>query len=83
MKRKALLLWLCIAVVLTALPVRAAEYQENSDATSLLLMEASSGTVLYEKNADEALPPASVTKIMTVLLVLEAIDAGKAAHRYI
>lgn len=77
MKRKALLLWLCIAVVLTALPVRAAEYQENSDATSLLLMEASSGTVLYEKNADEALPPASVTKIMTVLLVLEAIDAGK------
>ncbi|MBO5648366.1 MAG: D-alanyl-D-alanine carboxypeptidase [Clostridia bacterium] len=39
-------------------------------------MEAGSGTVLYEKNADEALPPASVTKIMTVLLVLEALDSG-------
>ena len=42
-----------------------------------ILMEASTGRVLYEQNADEALPPASVTKIMTLLLVMEAIDAGK------
>lgn len=44
---------------------------------SCILMEASSGLVLYEDNADEALPPASVTKIMTLLLVMEAIDDGK------
>lgn len=47
------------------------------DCKSALLMEATTGTVLYEQNADEALPPASVTKIMTLLLVMEAIDAGK------
>ncbi|MBR2371088.1 MAG: D-alanyl-D-alanine carboxypeptidase [Clostridia bacterium] len=43
---------------------------------SALLMEASTGTVLYEQNADEMLPPASVTKVMTLLLVMEAIDSG-------
>jgi D-alanyl-D-alanine carboxypeptidase (penicillin-binding protein 5/6) len=43
---------------------------------SAVLMEAETGKVLYEMNADEALPPASVTKIMTLLLVMEAIDAG-------
>ena len=44
---------------------------------SAILMEASTGRVLYEQNADEALPPASVTKIMTLLLVMEAIENGK------
>ena len=48
----------------------------NINAKSCILMEASTGTVLYEANADEALPPASVTKIMSVLLVMEAVDAG-------
>ena len=43
---------------------------------SAILMDAATGTVLYEQNADEALPPASVTKIMTLLLVMEAIDTG-------
>ena len=46
------------------------------DCKSAILMEASTGTVLYEHNADEALPPASVTKIMTLLIVMEAIDSG-------
>lgn len=46
------------------------------DCKSAILMEASTGTVLYAQNSDEALPPASVTKIMTLLLVMEAIDAG-------
>lgn len=49
------------------------------DAVSAVLMEANTGTVLYEMNADAALPPASVTKIMTLLLVMEAIDSGKIA----
>ena len=48
----------------------------NIDAKRCILMEASTGTVLYESNADEALRPASVTKIMSVLLVMEAVDSG-------
>lgn len=43
---------------------------------SAILMEAETGRVLYEQNADEPLPPASVTKIMTLLIVMEAIDSG-------
>ena len=46
---------------------------------SAILVEAATGTVLYEQNADAALPPASVTKIMTLLLVMEAIDSGNLA----
>ena len=44
------------------------------NAKSAVLMEATTGTLLYAKNPNEALPPASVTKIMTLLLVAEAID---------
>lgn len=44
---------------------------------SAILMEATTGAILYEQNADEALPPASVTKVMTLLLVMEAIEEGK------
>lgn len=46
------------------------------NAKSAVLMDAKTGTVLFTKNASEALPPASVTKIMTLLLVAEAIDQG-------
>ncbi len=46
-------------------------------AKGAILMEASTGRVLFEQNADEAMSPASVTKIMSLLLVMEAIDAGK------
>lgn len=46
-------------------------------AVSALLMEASTGTVLYEKNAHEKLPPASITKIMTMLLIMEALQEGR------
>lgn len=46
------------------------------DCKAAILMEAQTGTVLYEMNADDALPPASVTKIMTLLLVMEAIERG-------
>ena len=47
------------------------------DCKSAILIEATTGKVLYEQNADEALPPASVTKVMTLLLVMEAIEDGK------
>ncbi len=46
-------------------------------AQSAILMEASTGTVIYEKNADEALRPASITKIMTLILIFDAIRDGK------
>ena len=45
-------------------------------APSALLMEAEGGTVIFEKNADERRPAASVTKLMTLLIVLEKLDAG-------
>lgn len=47
------------------------------DCASAVLMDAETGTVLYEKNPDEPLPPASVTKVMTLLLVMEAVESGK------
>ena len=67
-------------ILLTAMPVSAGvpdniPFDVNAD--SAVLMEAETGTVLYAKNADQALPPASVTKIMTLLLVMEAIDNGQ------
>lgn len=45
-------------------------------APSAILIEKESGEVIYEKNADEQLEPASVTKVMTILLIAEAIDSG-------
>ena len=46
-------------------------------APSAILMEASTGQIIYEKDADEQRPPASVTKIMTLLLIFDALDSGK------
>ncbi|MEK3991060.1 MULTISPECIES: D-alanyl-D-alanine carboxypeptidase family protein [Robertmurraya] len=47
------------------------------NAKSAVLIERDTGTILYNKNSDEMLPPASMTKIMTMLLIMEAIDLGK------
>ncbi|MBY9081557.1 D-alanyl-D-alanine carboxypeptidase [Paenibacillus sp. HN-1] len=47
-----------------------------SQSRSAILMDAGTGTVIYEKNSHVKLPPASITKIMTMLLTVEAIDAG-------
>ena len=47
------------------------------DARSALLIEPTSGKILFEKNADEKFAPASVTKVMTMLLTMEAVDSGK------
>ena len=51
----------------------------NLSAKSAILMEASTGTVLMEHNPDEKLSPASITKVMTILLTFEAMDTGKIA----
>ncbi|MGG1599139.1 D-alanyl-D-alanine carboxypeptidase family protein [Paenibacillus naphthalenovorans] len=60
-------------------PVQAADTPVDLklNAKSAILMEASTGQILYEYNADEALPPASMAKMMTEYLVMEAIKSGK------
>lgn len=55
--------------------VKAEELAENGE--SALLLEVSTGKVVYEKNADKKLAPASMTKVMSMLLIMEAIDSGK------
>ncbi|WP_285856983.1 D-alanyl-D-alanine carboxypeptidase family protein [Mesobacillus subterraneus] len=47
------------------------------DASSAILIERDTGQVLFEKNSKEKLPPASMTKIMTMLLIMEALDEGR------
>ena len=67
--------WICAALALAlCFPAKAAEVE--IPAPSAVLMDAATGTVLYEKDAHEALPPASVTKVMTLLLVMEALEDG-------
>ncbi|NLP49229.1 D-alanyl-D-alanine carboxypeptidase family protein [Bacillus sp. RO1] len=61
-------------------PVAGAEeksVQLTENARSAILIERDTGQVLYEKNGHEKLPPASMTKIMTMLLIMEAIDKGE------
>ncbi len=81
MKKMMALLTALLLAFQAALPVVYAE-ENGADslgitAPSAILMEASTGTVVLEKNAHEKLPPASVTKIMTLLLIFDAISQGK------
>ncbi len=59
------------------LPLGASAVELQLEGKSAVLMDAATGTVLYEKNPHEKLAPASVTKVMTMLLVMEAIHGGK------
>ena len=65
---------LVVILLLTAIPVQAAGPEVS--AKSAVLLDVSTGQVLQEQNAHEPLPPASVTKVMTMLLIMEAIDSG-------
>ena len=73
--------WLAICAVLGLLlgmvPVSAGAVEMDIPAKSALLMDVATGTVIYESNSHAALAPASVTKVMTMLLIMEAIDSGK------
>lgn len=69
--------WIVAALVVLMLPVRAQAVELDVAGKSAVLMDVTTGTVLYEANAHEALAPASVTKVMTLLLIMEAIDSGK------
>lgn len=74
---------LCGLIFFIALPVSAAEDKPSAtidltpNALSSVLIDMDTGTILYSKNADKKLPPASITKIMTMLLIMEAIEQGK------
>ncbi|MBU5486967.1 D-alanyl-D-alanine carboxypeptidase [Clostridium sp. MSJ-8] len=75
-----LLLLLVFFVSMPALSVYAEDKAgtvDNIEARSALLMEPISGKIIYEKNIDEQFAPASVTKVMTMLLAMEAVDSGK------
>mgnify|MGYP002433760662 FL=1 len=78
---KKLSLALIIAIIFTAIPVFSVDVnavtEETITAPSAVLMETSSGKILFEKNPHEQRPCASITKVMTMLLVCEAIDNGK------
>ena len=76
MKRKAWVLVIC-CLLLGVLPQRVQGAALEVAGKSAVLMDAETGTVIYESNAHEPLAPASVTKVMTMLLVMEAIDSGK------
>ncbi|MGC5324478.1 D-alanyl-D-alanine carboxypeptidase family protein [Brevibacillus sp. SYSU BS000544] len=71
----------CIVFFSSSALAAAQEQQQGlniaPNAKSAVLLEMDSGTILYEKNANEKLPPASITKVMTLLLIMEAIERGE------
>ncbi|SHI56457.1 D-alanyl-D-alanine carboxypeptidase (penicillin-binding protein 5/6) [Geosporobacter subterraneus DSM 17957] len=71
---RILFIFVAVTIVLNSVffPVYGEEF--DVDAKSAILMDASTGKILYEKNIHDKLPPASVTKIMTMLLAMEALE---------
>lgn len=69
-----------LLLVLMLCPVSAAAVELDIEARSALLMEKETGQILYTKNEHEKLEPASVTKVMTLLLTMEAIEKGTIAY---
>ncbi|GGE10825.1 D-alanyl-D-alanine carboxypeptidase DacF [Marinithermofilum abyssi] len=82
MRLRMFVLPLLFCLVFTLIPpqVWAGEGGLAPQARSAILLDADSGTVLYQKNIDEKLSPASITKIMTMLLVMEALEQGKVSY---
>ena len=76
--KKVICFFICVCFMMQSIVVFA---EGNTDlglnAKSAILMEESTGNILYESNPDERLPIASVTKVMTMLLIMEAVDSGK------
>ena len=77
MKRVFWMVSVLITLIVLPFPVQAAALEVAGK--SSLLMDVATGTVLQESNAHEKLAPASVTKVMTMLLIMEAVDSGKIA----
>lgn len=84
MKKFISLICVLSIVLCFALPVRAEKAEGTNNlglsAKAAVLMNTETGEVLYEYNADERLPEASITKVMTLLLVFEAIDSKKISY---
>ena len=78
MKRIGIML-LAAVLVLGSLPLSVQAAPAEVAAKSAVLMDAATGTILYEQDSHERLAPASVTKVMTMLLIMEAIDEGRIA----
>ena len=76
MKRLMIVFICALMTVFSMLPVSALS-EEDISAPSAVLMDASSGKILYEKNPHDQRPCASITKVMTLTLVMEALDSGK------
>ena len=78
--KKCIALFLSVMILMLAIypanAVYAAEGAVSISAPSVILLEASTGKVIYEQNADQVCPPASITKIMTMLLIFEALEKG-------
>lgn len=76
---KILSLMLSVVFMMVTLPVRpvGAIAPEELSAPAAVLMDAETGTVLFEKNSHEVRACASITKVMTLILVMEALDSGK------
>lgn len=73
----ALLVPCALAAPAESAPLAEGESAVTVPVPSAVVMEKTSGKVLFEKNSHERLPPASVTKIMTLLLTIEEIEAGR------
>lgn len=67
---------LTLTILLFPLSVKANEIDLAPSATSAIIIEASTGHIIYEKNIYEKLPPASMTKMMSMLLIMETIEKG-------
>ncbi|QYR19967.1 D-alanyl-D-alanine carboxypeptidase [Paenibacillus sp. sptzw28] len=89
-KFKQLIVGCCAAILVLSVPTAVFAEEEKSaikspdsqnnlavSARSAILMDADSGTIIYEKNSHDRLPPASITKVMTMLLIMEALDEGR------
>ena len=70
------IIWICV-LVFGFIDICKADVDLAPSSKSAILMDAKTGTILYEKDADKAYPPASMTKIMSMLLIMEAIDNNK------
>ena len=66
-----------LTLFLLPLCVKAENLNLAEKSKSAIMIEASTGEIIYEKNAHEKLPPASMTKMMSMLLIMENIEAGK------
>lgn len=77
MRKRLVAVLLALCLLLGVLPLAAHAVELEVPAPSAILMDAATGQILFEKNDHERLRPASVTKVMTLLLVMEALQSGQ------